>query len=145
VISPRPAALAACLALVLIPACNSGPEMAGVTGTVTYHGKPLEKGNISFVATDGKRPNATAVIQPDGSYKLTTLESGDGVQLGDYKVTVTGTAKSEILDYIPKGKAKADADAKAKAGIPAKYQDPETSGLTATVKSGRNSFPFNIE
>jgi hypothetical protein len=116
--------------------------MGRVRGTVTVKGQPLTKGTITFVPTDEKHPNATSLIGPDGSYNLQTREPGDGAELGDYRVVVSGVANEEILDYIPKGKVKAKAD---KSGISAKYQDPEQSGLKATVKSGQNNFPFNLE
>src|ERR1700730_13126148 len=72
-----------------------------VSGTVTYNGVPLEKGEISFVTEDlTKNFGATGIIT-DGSYTLSTGGNDDGAQAGKYKVTIK--AKEEFL-------AKAQAD-----------------------------------
>jgi hypothetical protein len=120
-------------------ACGrSGPEMASVSGTVTYQGKPVPLGTITFVpvAPDGR--NATGVIGSDGSYTLQTEEPGDGAQLGEYRVTVYAHDEP-ILDYIPKKPIQP------KALVPPQYENPDTSGLTATVNSGSNTFDFDLQ
>ncbi|MEJ7638585.1 MAG: hypothetical protein WKF75_11580 [Singulisphaera sp.] len=65
-----------------------GPPMGRVSGTVTFQGKPLEKGTVTFISTDSQRPNATGTIQA-GSYTLQTTEPGDGAVVGDYKIAVS--------------------------------------------------------
>ena len=48
-----------------------------VSGTVTYNGTPLEKGQISFIATDkNKQRDANGFIQA-GRYTLTTATPED--------------------------------------------------------------------
>ncbi len=129
----------ACLCLATFGCGSSGPEMARVRGTVTYQGKPMTKGTITFVSPDEKRPNATSAIGADGSFDLQTVEPGDGAQVGDYVVTVSGVGTDEILDYIPK------TPVENKSPIPLKYQSADTSGLKQTVKSGRNSVEIKLE
>src|SRR5271163_4014621 len=62
------------LALALTPlACGgSGPEMARVTGKVTYKSRPVMKGLVTFVATNPNRRNATGQLDPNGGYRLQT-------------------------------------------------------------------------
>ena len=59
-----------------------------VSGTVTYNGKPLEKGKISFVPEDPKNVGASGAIE-NGSYTLSTGGQDDGARAGKYKVTIT--------------------------------------------------------
>src|SRR5262249_53455771 len=124
---------------------ESGPEMARVSGTVTYQGKPVPKGAIACVATDPGRPNATGKLDANGYYRLQTREAGDGAQLGDYDVTISSRddtpmnigGQNVVPQFIPKKAAQPQRL------TPAKYEDPKTSGLRRTVKSGSNE--FNLE
>jgi hypothetical protein len=99
---------------------------------------------------------------------LTTVEGGKpgrGTTEGDYKVTVAkrtpDTAKEKEESVVvpaktgqpptPQEMAAAD-QARRSAGLPPpylylspkKYNNPETSGLTATVKRGKNKFDFPL-
>jgi hypothetical protein len=63
---------------------------------VTIDNQPLAKGRIVFTprnrgdgGTVGKP--AFGVIQPDGSYALTTYEEADGAIVGEHSVTVFDT------------------------------------------------------
>lgn len=115
---------------------SSGPAMGRVSGKVTYKGSPLTKGTVTFQSTAPNGRNATGEIQSDGSYTLQTEKPGDGALAGDYKVTIFAHDE-ELLDYIP------TKPLPPKRLAPAKYEKTETSGLTATVKSGSN--PLNFE
>src|SRR4051794_39512672 len=69
--------------------CGSGgPAMGRVSGTVKVDGQPLTKGTVTFVSTDGQRPNATGAIDSNGNYTLQTTEPGDGAVVGSYKVAI---------------------------------------------------------
>jgi hypothetical protein len=128
-----------------------------VSGTVTYNGKPLERGDISFVPDDPKGIGATGVIE-NGSYALSTGGGNDGARAGKYKVTIT--AKEDSLEkakaafakelgkgldpgYLP-GRYVAAAAAKAKSLIPAGYGDVRSTNLTADVKETTNTIPFTL-
>jgi hypothetical protein len=125
-------------AMALAPlGCGGGPEMAGVSGRVTYNGKPVSKGTISFVSTDPDRPNATGQLDANGRYRLQTHEPGDGARLGDYDVTIY-THQEERLQYVPKTPQKVERL------TPEKYENPKTSGLKRTVKSGSNSIDLEL-
>jgi len=128
---------AAAMALSPLACGRSGPEMARVSGTVTYQGKPVPKGTVSFVSTDPARRNATGQLDANGFYRLQTEEPGDGAEVGDYEVTIF-SHEEKILDYRPKEPVKAQRL------IPEKYENPKTSGLKRTVKSGSNTFDFPL-
>ena len=129
--------LSAALAITPMACSRSGPELASVTGKVTYQGKPVMKGTVSFVATEPSRRNATGLLDPNGMYKLQTEEPGDGAELGDYDVTIF-SHDEPILDYTPKEPVKP------KPLVPTKYESPKTSGLKRTVKSGSNTMNFEL-
>jgi hypothetical protein len=120
-------------------ACGpSGPEMASISGKVTYGGKPVPKGTITFIPSSPGGRNAVGVIGPDGSYTLQTEKPGDGALLGDYIVTVSAHDEA-VLDYIP---AK---PVEPKLLAPAKYENPKTTDLKATVKRGASPVNFDLK
>ena len=120
-------------------ACGStGPGMAQVSGKVTYKGNPVTKGTITFQATSPGGRNATGMIDPGGYYRLQTENPSDGALVGDY-VVVISARDDEVLDYIPK------TPVPPKYLVPAKFEDPKTSGLKATVKSGSNPIDFELK
>jgi hypothetical protein len=128
--------VASALALTPLACGGSGPEMARVTGKVSYQGKPVAKGLVTFVSTGNTR-NATGQLDPNGYYKLQTETAGDGAELGDYQVTVYAHDE-QVLDYKPKVPVKAERR------TPEKYESPKTSGLNRTVKGGSNEFNFEL-
>ena len=131
-----------------------------VSGTVTYNGKPLERGNISF-APDGPGGRAAGGTIVDGRYSLTTHDLDDGALPGKYKVSIAAkeadTSKVD-LTKVKKGTGgnlteaqkkviaaaypqliAGKAAAVAKNLVPAKYSSPETSALTFEVKEQSNT------
>jgi hypothetical protein len=112
--------------------------MAPVSGKVTYQGKPVPKGSVTFASTTPGGRNATGQLDAEGNYKLQTENPGDGALVGDYLVTIYAHDEP-ILDYIPKKPIPP------KILAPTKYEKPETSGLKATVASGSNTFDFELK
>ncbi len=91
--SSRCLAVLAVPALIILASCGGTDDGLGkrypVSGTVTYNGSPLEKGEISFVAEDmSKNFGATGTIT-NGSYTLSMGGDGAGAQAGKYKVTIS--------------------------------------------------------
>jgi hypothetical protein len=127
-----------------------------VSGTVNYNGKPLEKGEISFVPDDSKGVGATGVIE-NGSYSLSTGGNNDGARAGKYKVAITAKEDSSAKakanfakenkgadpGFVPR-QFLANAGGEAKSLIPAGYGDTRTTTLTAEVKEQSNTIPFEL-
>jgi hypothetical protein len=121
------------------PEKNTG----AVSGRVTYKGKPLTGGVVTF--TSGKQV-VTGALDEEGRYEVTN------VPVGTVKVSVSTESvrpkKAPGGDKIrPKGELKKIEDPD-KGGrrfvvIPQRYSNPETSGLTLEVRPGRQQ--FNIE
>lgn len=129
--------LIALASLAPIACGSSGPPMAQVKGRVTYLGKPVTKGTVTFQSSVPDGRNATGQIDSDGYYSLQTENPGDGAQLGGYYVTIYSRDET-ILDYTPK------TPPPIKFLVPKKYENPATSGLLRTVAKGGNTFNFEL-
>jgi hypothetical protein len=122
----------------LIAGCSGSsdaPEVAPVSGTLTVGGKPRGDLNVMFYPEGGGRP-ATGITADDGTFTLTTFNTGDGAPIGTCKVAVTGGAGAQMGETGPPmpGQAGYEEFMKAEAEkIDPKYSDPEKSGLVYTV------------
>jgi hypothetical protein len=131
---------------------NSG--LAKVSGRVTVGGRPVTSGMIMFYPASG--PGAVGEIMPDGTYTLTTYRSGDGAAIGTHAVAIHATsigagslveAKSIADELRVPGQpasGKILVPGQVRWLVPEKYSLPATSPLTAEVKPGDNSIPFEI-
>src|SRR5262249_49705990 len=123
--------------------CKSGVALAPVQGTVTLEGKPLAKGTIRFEST-GHRP-ATGQILNGEIVELTTYQTGDGVPVGAHKVAIWSSAEAASAIVANPGESKVGGNyMSGKSLINTLYNDPETSGLTAEIKSGDNVVTFEL-
>ncbi len=147
------------LALALLVGCGSGLNVQKVTGKVTLDGTPIPGATVSFSPTDAKGHGATGKTDDNGVYTLTDTRSdavaGSGTEVGSYEVAVlwyksTGPDLSQMSGEGVSAKLMDDKESRQKATgptakLPPAYQNPKTSGLTATVKSGSNTFDFALD
>jgi hypothetical protein len=93
-------------------------DRAIVSGVVTFNGRPLPAGTISFASADAYG-GASVSISEGGRYTT------DRAMIGANRVSIdTATIKyGNPSAYVP---------------IPSKYADTATSGLTADIKPGTN-------
>ena len=132
--------LAAAIAL----CCTSclGARLNTVQGKVLYQGKPAKGALVVFYpkGNDGlKAIPATGVAAEDGSF---TLSSGKeaGVVAGEYFVTITWPEEPKDPTKISMEPPPPPPDR-----LKGRYANRDTSGLTATVKSGTNQLePFDL-
>jgi hypothetical protein len=100
-----------------------------VYGKVYFKKAPLRGGIIVFTpdaVRNGDGPISHAEIQPDGSYVLRS-DSGMGAMPGWHRVTITGFGDGA-------------------SPLPARYGDPDQSGLTFEIKPGQdNLIDINLE
>lgn len=127
------------------------PARYKVSGTVKYKGAPVEKGAITFTPEDAANGRSATGTIVNGSYSLTTHANSDGALPGKYKVSVSSRevdlSKAEANakgggSMRQDDVAKANKDAKKL--TPAKYEIPETSGLTFEVKPSSNTADFDL-
>ena len=116
------------------------PKTATVGGRVTYNGKPVVSGTIVFQPAQG-RP-AMGEIQPDGTFKLTTFESGDGALLGKHRVTIE--ARNVRKPPPMEGAGASNIAPKVEWLVPRKYANSDSSNLIAEVKPGQNNIDFDL-
>lgn len=148
--------------------CNSSGGGGGdraktypVSGTVTYNGRPVEGAAVLFVPTDKTGEAAIAMTDASGKYSLKSPGGRDGAVPGSYNVKIS---KSETQssggqaaaapdsddmgypdDYNPDAPENAASTSKSMNLLPAKYNNPTTSGLSASVSaSGANTFDFTL-
>ena len=153
-------AMLALPALLVMTSCGADDGLGKrypVSGTVTYNGSPLEKGEISFIPEDVKSNIGASGRITNGSYTVSTGGNSDGAQAGKYKVTITAKedflakakadfqkeAKQPVSDYIPP-QFVAKAEAAAKSLIPPGFGDSRTTTLRAEVKAQSNTIPFEL-
>jgi len=150
------------LALVGLLGCgdSGGPSVEYVEGVVTLDGKPIEGVTVSFspVKPDAGTP-AVGTTDANGVFKLTATQGGKpgaGTGAGEYqvafsKVKIVGGSQVTSSEDPNYGK---DVDTSAKPQptkveyeVPVKYENPATSGFTATVAKGTNKgdkFKFDL-
>jgi hypothetical protein len=144
------------LGLCLVVGCGDDTGLEKryrVSGTVSYNGKPVEKGQISFIPDDIKKQREATGFIENGQFTLTTSAPGDGALPGEYKVTVVSKEvdDSKVTETVKKygGGGRQSEIAKANAAgkmlVPGKYALADTSDLKATVKPEANSFTFELK
>ncbi len=140
--------------LVAALGCGDRPR-ARVHGTVTYEGKPLAGAIVTFFAADNQ--NYTADTRPDGTYEVA------GVPRGPVRVAVQmppprpkprpdpmpGKSNEQALAEDRAKSARPPADpppaGPAVGGLPAKYQSPNSSGLSFELKDPDQKYNIDLE
>lgn len=132
-------------ALLLAISVGCGRATTEVTGRVTFQGKALTGGTVTFFCCD--KQIAYGLINPAGTYHLKDVPMGPAV------VTVRTHPKIPpgyaVRQKLPPSKDAPQPKIVSAAGIsdfvpvPERYYHPEESGLSFTVSSSRTV--FNIE
>jgi len=122
--------LAAAALFIAMSGCGRG--LYSVRGTVTFEdGSSVDRGLVVFESADGSMM-ARGMIQPGGSYELSTQKPGDGLKPGRYRVLINPLDLSDVPDeqkLLP---------------FDIKYTRFQTSGIEVEVKSGSNQIPFRV-
>ncbi len=103
------------------------PGVIPVKGKVTYKGKPLTQGSVTF-EPDGFGREAHGKIQSDGTFVLATYKEADGAVAGHHRVAVTNTGIKSPRDAFAK-----------------KYAGVSSSGLTADIDAEHTEFTFDLK
>ncbi len=154
----------ALVAALLVAGC--GRPVGTVTGKVTYLGKALKGGNVSFVSTEGG-PSFASGISAEGTYRVPDIRGGA------YKVCVEtaslkpppptpgvlGVPKAALKGggappgvTVPEGYTPSDPAAMKAAGaskryteIPPKYAEPGTTDVEYTYTGGTQTFDIDLK
>ena len=131
-----PAPLVGAVGLLFLAGCGSPTGV--LTGAVRLADQPLTAGQVTVYGPDGQV--ITVTINPDGTYRV------EDVPTGDVRIVVLPPAPSDpggneiVKVWGKEGKAAPVAPKEVKSPIPARYQDPGTSGLATSVKKGENKY-----
>lgn len=125
---------------VLLFLAGCGPSFNKVNGTVSYKGKNLTMGTITFVSEDGKKKNATS-IGSNGFYEA--IEP----PLGKVKVIIAVKPPPKIPEAKDAPKVSIGDAPSVKIEpvmIPSHYSELTRSGLSTELKSGTNTFDIEL-
>ncbi|HET6573307.1 MAG TPA: hypothetical protein VFG68_06885 [Fimbriiglobus sp.] len=112
----------------LVGGCGGG--LSEVTGKVTLDGRPVRGLEVRFEPNDPSiGTTAIGYTQADGTYRLHYPGDKIGAPAGEYTVHISGGESGGEADLPP-------------VRVAAKYNS--ASKLTATVKSGTNTFDFDV-
>lgn len=132
--------------LLLIPlaaGCGGGQAKGTVSGKVTYRDKPLPSGIVTFIPETGAPVHAD--IQGDGSYRMSNAPLGP-VKIGVQTKSAQDAAPSSPMPRNPTDYGKLQSAMMDKESlIPAKYTDPNNSGLTYTVTKGKQQHDIDLK
>src|SRR5436190_5332434 len=105
---------------------------ATLEGTVTYGGETVPMAQIDVLSEKGQ---AIGQIE-DGRYKV------ENAPLGEVKIGVnTEAMRSNMIgQQMARAKGVASGPAPKFISLPSKYSDADTSGVTTTIKNGKNTF-----
>lgn len=119
------------LVLLALTGCSRGPEIVPVEGKVLYNGQPLTFGSVMFQPEAGQP--ARGVIQADGTFTLSTNQTGDGATVGRNRVRVT-CFEAQNPHAASGGRERP----LGRSLIPPAYNDVDTSGIEVQVARGMN-------
>jgi hypothetical protein len=106
-----------------------------VSGKVVQKGKAVPNATVIFHAnrTEEGFIKPRAITKPDGTFELTTYESGDGAPTGTYEVSIEQWLRAKP-EESPENR------------LPPSLSNPTTSGLKATVADAVNDLsPFELK
>jgi hypothetical protein len=134
---------------VLVAGCGGGaerPKVFPVSGKVTQKGKALTSGDVTFTpvgAADGRGHIATGQIGSDGTYRLTTFNTGDGAVPGTHKVTVVARSTADMRKMNELGGGKI-AYKLPPSVLPPKYTSVDSTPLKYTVEEKNNTIDIPL-
>ncbi|MEZ6124224.1 MAG: carboxypeptidase-like regulatory domain-containing protein [Planctomycetaceae bacterium] len=151
-----------CLSFLAVTGCGGAtdlPPLAGVSGTVTLNGQPLEGARVVFTPTEGAKQESLGITDSAGHYEL-MFSRAMGAKVGDHKVQISKREYPETSHDDSDGKAAPVKKPKRSAhddgsGGGSQIEDGghetinsefnTSSTLKATVKKGENNvFDFDV-
>jgi hypothetical protein len=124
------------MTLVVLTGCAAKkPPVGEVSGKVTFEGKPVSHGIVTFMNTKiGAGDEAT--LNPDGTYAVKTP-----MPVGEYQVFILPPVVYQKVDV----RGPEVGVLMSTKEIPEKYRTIGTSDLKATVKEGKNECNFDMK
>jgi len=117
----------------LLLGCGGNPARqptAPVTGTVTIDGQPVSQGVVNFLPESGRAGHGK--LGPDGSFVISTYGNGDGAVVGKHRIAVDARQQQAAEGGFAE-------DVAYQSAVPARYANPNTSGLECEVVAGEEN------
>lgn len=117
------------VSMCLLAGCSGGQPAGSISGTVTLDGSPLTAGAVVFT-NEAMGFGVTAELDGSGTYQVRSIPTGQ------YQVAIEPPP--------PPAPHEMDQRVVPPTDVPRKYQDSQTSGLSATVQRGTNTADFAL-
>lgn len=135
------------VAFVFICGCGT-PPFQPISGMVTLDGKPLPHCKVGFFpdVTEFKPDThgfAFGMSNEKGEYEAQHPKGDKGIYAGKYKVFFEAWVDKKGNPISPESKP-SEVPGGVKNCVPAKYESPETTPITASVGSGGGKFNFDL-
>jgi hypothetical protein len=132
--------------------CNKdgAPSYVNVSGTVTYNGQPIPKGQVTF-STDGRPPSMIEIV--DGKFAGQAMVGSNKIMVSAYRKTskerpIPESAKKQYEAYRAMNKGGADNsetfDPSMEDYIPVEW-GRESKQIRVVEAGGQNKFEFDIK
>jgi hypothetical protein len=132
--APASASLVGLFAFALLSVSGCGGGTGEISGTVRFQGQPLSSGFVTFTIASDPGNRFSATIGADGTYRIAACPSGSA------RIAVKAVVPRG--GQSPPGKEKHTGDGPP--AIPARYANPETSGLELTVRPGSQQHDIEL-
>jgi hypothetical protein len=144
------------LVTIVIVGCSKSSGNGEVEGVVTFKGEPLEGIQVTFMPDPAKQssgPSAVGYTDAQGRYKLVSDNNHPGVVVGHHRVTLRDLKAAAAAPSRSVGSprrspdeasAKTNPNAEAIAKALKAFFDASTTPLSKEVKSGPQTFAFEI-
>ncbi|PQO31392.1 hypothetical protein C5Y96_13715 [Blastopirellula marina] len=137
-------AAAVCLFMLGCGAGNQNPPTSAAKGKLTLKGQPVEGATIQFLPAAPEGKVASAKSEADGTFILSTFETGDGAMPGKFKVTVRKLVSVE-QGVQKDGEHAGEPAFVNKDMLPKKYMSTDSSQLEFEVTDGGdNTFDIDL-
>lgn len=130
------------LGIVAVCGCgsSSGPERVPLSGTVTYQGQPVEKGEIRFLPIEGTTASPSGATINAGKYEVTAR---GGVPVGKFKVAITAFKTNPKPSAAKQKGIMGGADLIQY--LPPKYNDESLLSITVDAKENNKTENFELK
>lgn len=146
----HPCSVLGLVPIIFVVGCGGGYgrlEPQPVSGQVIVNGEPAAGCTVVFVPRDSELRGKVLLggtTSDDGTFELTTHETGDGAPVGEYGVKLHWEATKwpgmDRVDPMDPGRPEGPDR------LQGEYSNPEQSGLSVTVEQGQNDLePFRID
>ncbi|MDR2756038.1 MAG: hypothetical protein LBC20_10050 [Planctomycetaceae bacterium] len=126
--------------------CSGGLKVNETEIIVTMDGQPLEGVSVNLIPKDNNSVTAFGMTDSQGKCQTQTLlgQANGGTVIGEYVVTLSKTETKKTGKLLEGTNGSKIEETVSVELLPTIYTNAQTTPLTIVVKSGKNSFPFEL-